>query len=204
MSPRDGAGPSARWRALAVAAGLTCALLGACTRVDEPSGGQVDPAASPQGAASATPPSPPPPPPPPLPPPQAPLPSAKTGKLSWSRAPAGDVAALARAFAEAARAAGRAPLVYVGAPWCEPCQRFHKAAERGELDRRFGDLAILEFNLDVDSERLRAAGYTADLIPLLAIPAADGRSTDQKMFGSVKGDGAVANMTPRLAALLGR
>jgi thiol-disulfide isomerase/thioredoxin len=190
--------------ALGAAVCAYSALVSACTRVDEPL--QADPAASPPvKTASASPPaasSPAPPPAPP--PPQAPLPAAKTGKLSWSRAPAGDVATLVRGFAEAARAAGRAPLVYVGAPWCEPCQRFHKAAERGELDRRFGDLAILEFNLDVDSERLRAAGYTADLIPLLAIPAADGRSTEQKMFGSVKGDGAVANMTPRLAALLGR
>jgi type IV secretory pathway VirB10-like protein len=177
----------------------------ACTRVDEPI--QTDPAPPPKAVSAAAPaPTPPAPSAPsaPAPPPQAPLPSAKTGKLSWSHAPAGDVATLVRGFAEAARAAGRAPLVYVGAPWCEPCQRFHKAAERGELDRRFGDLAILEFNLDVDSERLRAAGYTADLIPLLAVPAADGRSTDKKMFGSVKGDGAVANMTPRLAALLGR
>lgn len=181
-----------------------CALLGACTRVDEPSHpndafASAPPPKAPSASAPASSPAP-----APKPPPAPPLPSTKTGKVSWSQAPSGDVAPLVRAFGEAARGAGRTPLVYVGAPWCEPCQRFHKAAEAGELDRRFSDLAILEFNLDVDADRLRAAGYTADLIPLLAVPAADGRSTDKKMFGSVKGAGAVANMTPRLAALLER
>lgn len=186
-------------------------LAGACTRVDEPRQGEAPSSGSARSAHEeptqrpAVPVAPAPTPPTQQPAPQqAPLPSAKTGKLSWSHAPAGDVAAIAHAFAQAASAAGRAPLVYVGAPWCEPCQHFHEAATRGELDARFGDLAILEFNLDVDADRLRDAWYTADLIPLLAVPASDGRSTDRKMFGSLKGAGAVANMTPRLAKLLGR
>src|SRR5690606_5597206 len=32
-----------------------------------------------------------------------------------------------------ARAAGERALVYVGASWCEPCERFHEAVEAGEL-----------------------------------------------------------------------
>ncbi len=176
---------------LAVALALA---LGACSRLDEPQRAEqgAEPARKPAEPAR------------PRDGQLAPLPPAKTGKLAWSRAPSGDVARLAAAHAQLAATAGRTPIVYVGAPWCEPCQHFHKAAEGGALDGRFGDLAVLEFDADEDGDRLRAAGYTSSLIPLLVVPGPDGRGTDRKMSGSVKGDGAVAEMTPRLAQLLRR
>ena len=48
--------------------------------------------------------------------------------------------------------------MYVGAPWCEPCRRFHEAVTKGLLDEQFGDLRFVEFDLDKDGERLQAAG----------------------------------------------
>src|SRR4051812_20113525 len=56
-----------------------------------------------------------------------------------------------------ASAEGRDLLVYVGATWCEPCQRFHKAAEAGELDNVFPALRLIEFDLDRDRDRLDQA-----------------------------------------------
>ncbi|MEW5737896.1 MAG: thioredoxin [Myxococcota bacterium] len=103
----------------------------------------------------------------------------------------------------ASAAAGRTLLVYVGAVWCEPCTRFHDAAEKGQLDADFGDLDLLVFDAEADAERLLLAGYESRLIPLLVIPGPDGRATGQRMEGSVKGD-AVADMRPRLKKLLGR
>ncbi|MEW6432176.1 MAG: thioredoxin family protein [Myxococcota bacterium] len=103
----------------------------------------------------------------------------------------------------ASAALGRTLIVYVGAPWCEPCRRFHEAAEQGRLDADFGDVDLLVFDAGPDAERLLLAGYESRLIPLLVVPGADGRATDRRMEGSVKGD-AVADMTPRLKALLGR
>ena len=99
---------------------------------------------------------------------------------------------------------GRRVLVYVGASWCEPCQRFHDAVASGGLDAdpRFGELRLVEFDLDHDADRLREAGYAARLIPLLAVPLADGRASGKQMEGSIKGEGAVAQMAPRLSALL--
>lgn len=180
----------------AAAAALVWGL--GCTRVDEPPRERGGGASSTPTAPSVAQPS------HAQPPALGPLPSAKTGKLSWTRAPAGDVAKLALTHAKNASAAGRTALVYVGAPWCEPCQHFHKAAERGDLDARFGDLAILELDAEEDGDRLRAAGYTSTYIPLLVVPGPDGRGTERKMSGSIKGEGAVAEMTPRLAQLLGR
>jgi hypothetical protein len=92
--------------------------------------------------------------------------------------------------------------VYVGAKWCEPCQSFHKAAAKGDLDGEFPDLTLLEFDLDEDRDRLGAAGYVGQYIPLFAMPGPDGHASEKKFEGSVKGDGAVANIAPRLRSLL--
>jgi hypothetical protein len=105
--------------------------------------------------------------------------------------------ALARALASK-----RTLVVYVGAAWCEPCQRFHHAAERGELDAAFPALTLLEFDLDRDGERLGAAGYVSKYIPLFALPGPDGKASGKQIEGGIKGDGAVAFIVPRLKEML--
>jgi hypothetical protein len=116
----------------------------------------------------------------------------------------GDVAAIVRAELGRAREARRDLLVYVGATWCEPCQRFHDAAARGELDATFPTLTLLEFDLDRDDDRLAAAGYASELIPLFVVPQSDGRASSEHVEGGIKGEGAVAFMVPRLRAMLAR
>jgi thiol-disulfide isomerase/thioredoxin len=115
-----------------------------------------------------------------------------------------DAARVVRDEREKAKSDGRDLVVYVGATWCEPCQSFHKAAAKGELDGEFPDLTLLEFDLDEDRDRLSAAGYVGQYIPLFAMPDATGRASDKKFEGSVKGSGAVANIAPRLRKILGR
>lgn len=125
------------------------------------------------------------------------------GKVELTAAaPGEDAAGLVRRETERARADGRELVVYVGATWCEPCQRFHRAAKAGELDAVFPTLRLLEFDLDRDEPRLRAAGYVSTMIPLFAVPAPDGRATGLQIEGSIKGDGAVGQITPRLDAML--
>jgi hypothetical protein len=116
----------------------------------------------------------------------------------------GDVAALVRHEAAEAARARRRIVVYVGATWCEPCQRFHDAAARGELDGPFGDVTLLEFDLDRDGDRLQSAGYGSQYIPLFALPAPDGTASGKQIEGAIKGEGAVAFVVPRLANLLAR
>ena len=101
-----------------------------------------------------------------------------------------------------AKSDGRDLVVYVGAKWCEPCQSFHKAAQKGDLDAEFPDLTILEFDIDEDRERLATAGYVSQFIPLFVMPDSSGHASDKKFEGSVKGSGAVANIAPRLRSLL--
>jgi hypothetical protein len=113
-----------------------------------------------------------------------------------------DAARVIRDERERAKSDGRDLVVYVGAKWCEPCQQFHKAAAKGDLDGEFPDLTLLEFDLDEDRDRLGAAGYVGQFIPMFAMPGADGHASDKKFEGSVKGDGAVANIAPRLRSLL--
>jgi thiol-disulfide isomerase/thioredoxin len=115
-------------------------------------------------------------------------------------APAGDVAPLVAAHVTAN--AKRTTLVYVGAAWCEPCERFRDAVKKGELNDVFGNVDFLVFDLDKDRARLEAAGYDSRMIPLVVVPDAQGRGTDRRIEGSIKGEGAVANMKPRVQALL--
>ena len=121
--------------------------------------------------------------------------------LLLRRASDGDVAPVVQGALAEARREGRQLLVYEGAHWCEPCQKFHRAAEQGKLDAAFPTLTLLEFDADEDHERLATAGYVSRYIPLFAVPNADGTSTGRQVEGSVKGD-AVADLTPRLQQLL--
>ena len=104
---------------------------------------------------------------------------------------------------ELAEAAHLRVLVYVGASWCEPCQRFHQAVEHGELNGRLNGLRFLEFDQDQDAPALKTAGYLYQYIPVLALPDPDGRNHGKMISGSIKGPGAVQeNLVPRLQALL--
>lgn len=96
-------------------------------------------------------------------------------------------------------------LVYVGAKWCEPCQRFHHAVTAGELDTLLSGMHVVEFDLDEDRSMLERAGYSSALIPLFAVPRPDGTASDLRMEGSIKGESSVTqNLSPRLRALLDR
>lgn len=147
----------------------------------------------------------------PQPPPPASVTSAAAPPGPWapahgvrfSLAPdSGDVKAIVSRELAQAKTDGRRILVYVGATWCEPCQRFHHAAIEGKLDDELGKLTLVQFDLDRDRDRLKGAGYTSDFIPLFALPAADGTASTHHMEGSIKGDGAVAQIVPRLQSLL--
>lgn len=128
---------------------------------------------------------------------------ASAAKVRIVPAPATDepVADIVKRELGAAQAAGRTLVVYVGAVWCEPCQHFHRAAEAGRLDAEFPKLTLLEFDADRDGARLGAAGFRSRYIPLFAIPTPAGGMA-RSMEGSIKGEGAVAEITPRLHALI--
>lgn len=113
-----------------------------------------------------------------------------------------DVAAHVKAAVADAKRDGKQLVVYVGAPWCEPCRYFHDAAIAGELDEAFGDLRLVEFDLDRDGAALERAGYKSHLVPLFALPLDDGRASGKAIEGSIKGDKAVAQIAPRLRALV--
>ena len=94
-------------------------------------------------------------------------------------------------------------IVYVGASWCGPCQAFHAALERGELDEALAGVKFLEYDADRDRERLELAGYGGRLIPRFAMPGPDGKFGGEKIEGGIKGDGAVDHIMKRLLPLLG-
>lgn len=118
--------------------------------------------------------------------------------------PSGSVPAIVRGAMRSAAAEHRTLVVYVGASWCEPCQRFHRAAEGEALDGRLPRLALLEFDADRDHDRLAAAGYTSSYIPLFALASPDGTSSLHRVEGGIKGEGAVDFILPRLKELLAR
>jgi thiol-disulfide isomerase/thioredoxin len=127
-----------------------------------------------------------------------------TRGVAFAKAPPGGVVAIVREAAAAAVASRRTLLVYVGATWCEPCRRFHRAAEAGELDGALPRLMLLEFDLDRDQDRLIAAGYDSKYIPLFALASADGTASSHRIEGAIKGEGAVDFILPRLRDLVTR
>ena len=141
----------------------------------------------------------------PTPTPEPPAPSKSTSALPVETvaAPAeGEVQEIVRSALVKAKGEGRTLLVYVGASWCEPCQRFHQAAKAGQLDSAFPGLRLLELDLDRDGDRLKRAGYVSKMIPLFAVPREDGTASGRQIEGSIKGPGAVDQISPRLRALL--
>ncbi len=95
-------------------------------------------------------------------------------------------------------------IVYVGATWCEPCQRFHEAVNAGKLDNDLQGFRFLAFDMDRDRDRLVKAGYTSHYIPLFVIPGPDGRSSGKQIEGSIVGPGSPQQITPRLLALVAK
>lgn len=124
------------------------------------------------------------------------------GKVELVHAERGDVAQLVKAQVDSATAKHRRVLVYIGATWCEPCQRFHRAVEQGKLDEKFPELTLIQFDLDADGKRLELAGYTTTYIPYFGVPNPDGHASGHGISGSIKGEGAVDDIAPRLQALL--
>ncbi len=115
---------------------------------------------------------------------------------------AGDVEAVVRDAMATAATEDRRLMVYVGAVWCEPCQAFHHAVERGELDQALTGVRFLEFDSDHAGARLQAAGYGGRYIPRFVLPRADGGASEQRMEGGIKGEGAVDHLMQRLVPLL--
>lgn len=161
--------------ALAVALGTGPLAASACTVEAPPAGGSSG------AAAKATP---------------------RDTRPDFVSAGAGDVDTVVREALTAATAEQRRLVVYVGATWCEPCQAFHQAVERGELDEALAGVRFLEFDSDHDGGRLETAGYGGRLIPRFVVPLADGRGSKDRIEGGIKGDGAVAHIMRRLGPLL--
>jgi thiol-disulfide isomerase/thioredoxin len=114
----------------------------------------------------------------------------------------GPVAALVAEAQGLAAKEKRRLIVYVGATWCEPCKYFLSAVEAEELPEKFGDLRFLKFDNDEDDERLSEAGYGGQMIPRFVLPGDGGKATEHRFEGSIKGPEAVANIVPRLEAIL--
>jgi thiol-disulfide isomerase/thioredoxin len=130
------------------------------------------------------------------------LPSSGARVSAIEPPPQGDIAPIVRGEYERSQRAGRQLVVYVGATWCEPCERFRHAVENRELDATFPKLTLLEFDADRDSERLRVAGYSARYIPMFALPRADGIASGKQVEGGIKGNRAVSFVSDKLKGLL--
>ncbi len=95
-------------------------------------------------------------------------------------------------------------LVYAGASWCEPCQRFHHALEEGRLDSQLQGFTFIQFDVDADRDRIIEAGYKSVYIPLFYVPLPDGHASTKHIEGSITGEGSPNEITPRLLALVGK
>jgi thiol-disulfide isomerase/thioredoxin len=132
----------------------------------------------------------------------SPPPPAARG-LDIVAAPAeGDVVTLVTQARSRAERQGKRLLVYVGATWCKPCRELHDAVVGGQFADWQPAATLLEFDLDKDKARLAAAGYQGDFVPLLAVPAADGRAGPHLSSGVQKDGDYLTQLRERLGQLL--
>lgn len=173
-------------------AGLVLAgpALAGCGRVSESFEGRASESATPEPAPTRA----------------ALQPPAPKNKVIWKTLTAsnGDVTKAIADETAVAKAQGRSVLVYVGATWCEPCQHFHHAIEAGKFDGVFGDVTFLAFDIDESRSALLAADYRSTYIPLFAVPDANGRATNRRSEGGIKGEGAADDLAQKLKKLLGK
>ncbi|MBM4358785.1 MAG: thioredoxin [Deltaproteobacteria bacterium] len=139
-----------------------------------------------------------------------PLPSTVPPPIAIARPevvtpPAGttDGPAFLRAEFQRARADGRTLLVDVGAPWCEPCRRFHAALVGGELDRDLPNVRFVEFDLEKHRPLVEAIGCHSKLVPLFARVNEDGTCGADRREGAVKGGRAIGFLLSRVKELVG-
>jgi thiol-disulfide isomerase/thioredoxin len=130
--------------------------------------------------------------------------SPKPPNVEWVTVPEGaEPAAFVTSELARAKSDHKKLLVYVGATWCEPCQRFHKAAQAGELDNVFPDIRLVDLDADKDAAIVDALDCRSQLIPLFSMPDESGHCSAKRVEGGIKGDGAVGYIAPRLRSLLG-
>ncbi len=93
-------------------------------------------------------------------------------------------------------------IVYVGASWCEPCEYFAGALKSSSLPKELDNWRFLKFDHDKDEARLDESGYGGQMIPRFVIPRQDGRGSERRFEGGIKGPEAVGYLTTRLRALV--
>jgi hypothetical protein len=128
---------------------------------------------------------------------------ASTAKPELVPVPAGasDGVALVRDEYARAQRDGRKLVVYVGAPWCEPCVAFHRALEAGQLDAELPGVRFLDLDLEAHGPLIDAAGCSSKMVPLFAAATPDGKC-GKRTEGGIKGDGAVRFLLPRVKSIL--
>jgi len=132
-----------------------------------------------------------------------PPPVARLSPPSFVSAPVvGDVAVVVAKHVQAADAAHRWLVVYVGAEWCAPCREFRDAVQAGSFNTQLAGITFLEFDADRDRDRLTRAGYNSRMIPLLAVPNPDGSSSKLRSEGGIKGPKAAGYVAQKLLRML--
>ena len=135
-------------------------------------------------------------------PPQGQSPPAHGG-IEWIEVgEVSNVAERVRAELTRAQREKKRLIVYVGALWCEPCERFLKASKTEDFGQEFASVRFLKFDLDKHASALGRAGYDSQYIPLFVLPNKDGRASEKRSVGSKQGQAAVAYLKERVLSLL--
>lgn len=123
---------------------------------------------------------------------------------SWQKLDKGaDVPSIAADFAAEAVAAGKTPVVYVGAGWCQPCVAYKAVLDDPRMKEAHAGVRILEADMDLHYEGLSELGVNPSGIPHWEILDASGKSTGAVITGGAWGDNTPENMAPALLGFWG-
>ena len=126
--------------------------------------------------------------------------STKAGAESWSViGKGGSLAASVKTEVAKAQAAGKKPVVYIGASWCPPCKAIKKYKSDPQMVTAFAGTHVIE--LDVDdwsAPDLDALDYKAKSVPVFIAVDKDAKAKGPTIDGGAWGDNIPANMAPPL------
>jgi hypothetical protein len=97
-----------------------------------------------------------------------------------------------------AKAKGLRPFLYIGATWCQPCQKLHRSLDDERMVDAFRGTYVIHLDLDAWERELPSVGLRVAQVPVFFQLDAQGKPTGKSLDGGAWNEDVPAEMAPPL------